>query len=276
MSNQVQQLTKVITGRVRLSFCNLFKARASQPGQDPKFSTTILLPKSDVATKQRIDAAIMAAIQQGITDKWNGVRPPVLGIPVYDGDGVRPSDGMPFGEECRGHWVFTASSKQQPEVVDVNLNPILNQTEVYSGIYARASVNFFPYSQAGKKGVGCDLNNVQKLEDGEPLSGRASATDDFGGGAAPAYPQRQPAYQQQPAYGPQGTPAGRQAYQPTYPPQPQFQQPAYAPMPTQQQTMMQPVQPQQQYQPQYPQTPQQQIDPITGRPVIGSVMGISG
>lgn len=232
--------TKVITGKGRLSFCNLFKARVAQPGQEPKFSTTFLLPKSDIATKQKIDAAINAAIQQGVAEKWNNARPPVLGIPVYDGDGVRPSDGMSFGDECKGHWVFTASSKTQPEIVDINLNSIMNQTEVYSGMYGRISINFFPYTNSGKKGIGCGLNNVQKLADGEPLSGRSSASDDFGGAPAgysqsPMQPQyNQPAYQQ--------------------PQQPVYGQPAYG-------------------QPVYPQQPAP-IDPVTGRPISGGVMGI--
>ena len=87
---------------------------------------------------------------------------------------------MPFGEECKGHWVFTASSKIQPEIVDLNINPILDPTEIYSGLYARVGVTFFAYNASGKKGIGCGLETVQKLQDGEPLSNRASASDDFG------------------------------------------------------------------------------------------------
>lgn len=244
--NQAVIPTKVVTGKVRLSYCHLTKAYSNQPNQDPKFSTTLLIPKSDIATKQRIDAAINAAIQQGVTDKWNGVRPPVLAIPIHDGDGTRPSDGMPFGEECKGHWVMTASSKTRPEVVDLGLQPVLNESEIYSGMYARVSINFFPYANNGKKGIGCGLNNVQKLEDGDPLGGRTSAANDFndlpfpapgGGYQAPAYQQpQQPAYQ---------APAYPQGYA-----QPQYQQPA----------------------PQYQQP--QQIDPITGKPMTGQVMGI--
>lgn len=237
----------VVTGKVRFSYVHLFKPYAHQPGAEAKYSTTILVPKSDVDTKRRIDAAINAAIQQGIAEKWNGVRPPVLAIPVYDGDGVRPSDGMPFSDECKGHWVFTASSKQPIEVVDVNINPIINQSEVYSGMYGRVSVRFFPYAQSGKKGIGCGLGPVQKLEDGEPLGGRISATAAFGDSsafsapaAAPVYPQAQPV--QQPQYH-QAPPA------PTYIHQPQPQA-----------------------QPGYQQQPQ--IDPITGKPLLGNVMGL--
>ncbi|MGI4199095.1 DUF2815 family protein, partial [Klebsiella pneumoniae] len=121
-----QNPTRVVTGEVRFSYVNLLKPRASQLGGEEKYSVTILVPKSDVATKQRIDAAIEAAKQVGKQKVWNGVIPPVVAIPVHDGDGVKPSDGMPFGQECKGHWVFTASTKvnQPPKIVDANLNPI--------------------------------------------------------------------------------------------------------------------------------------------------------
>jgi hypothetical protein len=170
----------VLTGKVRLSYVHLFTPYANHQGEEPKYSATILVPKTDIGTKQRIDAAINAAIQEGVSSKWNGVRPPVLAIPIYDGDGVRPSDGMPFGEECKGHFVFTASSKLAPEIVDLSMQRILNQAEIYSGIYARVSVRFFPYASNGKKGIGCGLGPVQKIQDGEPLGSRVSAATAFG------------------------------------------------------------------------------------------------
>lgn len=193
-------LTNVTTGKARLSYVHLFKPYAHTPGQEEKFSCTVLVPKSDVETKARIDAAIEAAKQKGISDKWNGTCPPIVPIPVYDGDGVRPSDGMAFGPECRGHWVFTASAKADypPEVVDVNMNPIINQSEIYSGIYARVNVNFYPYAFGGKKGIGCGLGPVQKLSDGEALGGSApTAAQAFGN----SHPVSQPAYQQNVQYG---------------------------------------------------------------------------
>jgi len=171
---------ETVTGQVRLSFVHLFKPYAYVPGQEEKYSITVLVPKTDAATKQRIDAAIEAAAKQGQMEKWGGQRPPVMPVPVYDGDGVRPSDGAPFGDECKGHWVFTASSKQPVEIVDTAGNPIINETEVYSGMYARVCVQFYPYNFNGKKGVGCGLGPVQKLMDGEPLAGRTSAADAFG------------------------------------------------------------------------------------------------
>jgi hypothetical protein len=175
-----QNVQDVLTGKVRLSYVHLFTPYANQQGAEPKYSTTILVPKTDIGVKQRIDAAINAAIQEGVSTKWNGVRPPVLAIPIYDGDGVRPSDGMPFGEECKGHFVFTASSKLAPEIVDLSMQRILKQTDIYSGIYARVSVRFFPYASNGKMGIGCGLGPVQKIQDGEPLGSRVSAATAFG------------------------------------------------------------------------------------------------
>ena len=157
----IGEATNVTTEKARLSYVHLFKPYAAMQGQEEKFSVTVLIPKTDVETMARINAAIEAAKQKGITEKWNGACPPIVPTPVYDGDGVRPSDGMPFGEECKGHWVFTASAKVDypPEVVDKMGNPIINQSEVYSGMYGRVNVNFFPYSFGGKKGIGCGLGN---------------------------------------------------------------------------------------------------------------------
>jgi len=233
-------MSKVITGKVRFSYVALLNPRNDLNGNS-KYSVTALLPKSDIQTKQAIDAAIAQAIEEGRNGKWNGVVPPVVPTPIHDGDGVR-LDGSPFGEECRGCWVFTASTnadptKPRPEIVGPDLQPIMSATEVYSGMYGRLSVNFAPYFSAGKKGIGCYLNNVQKLEDGEPLAGtKASASEDFGSGQA--------------AYG--------------QPAQPQYGQPA------------QPQYTQQPAQPQYTQQPAQpQIDPITGQPIVqGGVMGL--
>lgn len=198
--------TKVVTEKARLSFVHLFTPYAHQPGQEAKYSCTVLVPKTDTVTKAKIDAAIEAARQEGLAKTWGGAVPPNLPIPVYDGDGVRPN-GEPFGPECKGHWVFTAGSKQAPQVVDAGVNPILDQSEIYSGIYGRVSVNFFPYFAAGRKGIGCGLNNVQKLADGEPLGGRSTAAEDFGAPqAAPAAGTYAAAPMQQTAGASAGTP----------------------------------------------------------------------
>lgn len=173
--------TKCLTGRVRLSFCHLTEPYSNNGGE-PKYSVTMLIPKSDTATKADIDMAMKAAADNGVKGCWNGARPPVFkNALIYDGDGVRPS-GEKFGEECRGHWVITASSKTKPEVVHIsNIHSQLLPTDIYSGMYARVTVNFFPYNSNGSKGIGCGLGNVLKVDDGEPLGGRSSAASDFGG-----------------------------------------------------------------------------------------------
>ncbi len=190
---------KVLTGEVRLSYCNLTTPRAAQQGGEPKYNATLLIPKSDLATKADIDAAIQAAANGALTKVWNGARPPQLRVPIYDGDGVRPS-GVPFGDECKGHWVMTASTKNKPQVVGIdNINCELAPSDIYSGMYARVTIRFFGYSNSGNKGIGCGLGNVMKTRDGEALAGSASASVDFAGvGASPVTAPGAPAT---PAYG---------------------------------------------------------------------------
>ena len=159
-------------------------------GAEERYSCTILVPKTDTDTMGRIQAAIEEAKRKGTADKWGGVCPPLVPVPVYDGDGVRPSDGMAFGPECKGHWVFTANAKADypPEIVDKMGNPVINQSEIYSGIYGRVNVTFFPYAFGGKKGIGCGLGPVQKLRDGEPLGGSAPTAAQVFGAPQPQAP----------------------------------------------------------------------------------------
>ena len=164
--------TKVVTGRARLSYVNVFEPRASEPGKEPKYSVCILIPKSDTATLTKIKAAIDAAKQAG-APVWGGKVPAGLKSPLRDGDTERDSP------ECRGHFFINASSKQKPGVVDAALNPVIDASEVYSGCYGRVSINFFAYNQNGNRGIGAGLQNLQKLADGEALSGRSRAEDDF-------------------------------------------------------------------------------------------------
>lgn len=214
---------KVLTGEVRLSYCNLTTPRAAQQGGEPKYSVTLLIPKTDVATKADIDAAIQAAANEALSKVWNGARPPQLSVPIWDGDGVRKS-GVPFGDECKGHWVMTASTKNKPQVVGIdNINCELSPADIYSGMYARVTIRFFGYSNSGNKGIGCGLGNVMKTRDGEALAGSASASVDFAGvGAAPAAA---------PAYGVNPTAPAAPAYgvNPAAPAAPAYQPPAPGP-----------------------------------------------
>lgn len=175
MSKTVQS-TKVITGKVRFSYVNIFKSRAFQPGQDEKFSICLLIPKKDKKTVADIKAAMEAAVQQGIAEKWGGKKPASLKLPLRDGDDERADEA----EEYVGMYFINANSNQKPGIIDMYKNEILDPTEVYSGCWGRASINFFPFNSNGNKGVAVGLNNVQKLGDDEALGGtRASAESDF-------------------------------------------------------------------------------------------------
>lgn len=200
---------------VRFSYCNLFQPKApfNNPQGEPKYSVTVLVPKTNTTAKAVIDNAIAQAIDAGVSSKWNGVRPPQPAICVHDGDGPRPSDGSSFGEECKGCWVFTASTKQPPFVVDEYVQNIIDPTKVYSGMWGNVNVTFFAYNNAGKKGIGCGLNGVQRIRDGEALGGQITAQEAFKPvgtppAAAPAYapPAVDPITGQPVAYTPTGMP----------------------------------------------------------------------
>ena len=175
---------KVLTGECRLSYAHLSEPYAHEQGQEEKYSVTLLIPKSDAATKADIDNAIRAATEEGITRSWNGQRPAMPAIPIYDGDGTRPN-GEPFGAECKGCWVMTAGCKadKKPEVVHIsNIRSRLAPADIYSGMYARVTIRFYAYNRSGKRGIGCGLGNVLKTREGEPLSaGHSSAESDFAG-----------------------------------------------------------------------------------------------
>ena len=174
-----QPKTKVITTKVRFSYLNVFEARAVQEGQDKKYSVSLIIPKTDKELLKKIKAAITFAAEEGKTKKFGGKVPANLKTPLRDGDVDRPDD-----EAYAGCYFIAANNKTKPGLVDKNGHTYLNEDdakqEFYSGIYGRASINFFAFNTAGNKGIACGLNGLQKLSDGEPLSGRASAEQDFG------------------------------------------------------------------------------------------------
>jgi hypothetical protein len=174
--------TKVVTGKVRFSFVNVFEARTFGEGQTPKYSVMLLIPKTDVATIGRIKKAIDAAAQKGLATKFGGKLPAVLKTTLKDADKDTNQDGELFADiwpYAAGHYILNVSSKNQPQIVDAELNPIINPVEFYSGCYGRASINFFAFNNNGNKGISAGLNNLQKLEDGEPLGGFTTAEQDF-------------------------------------------------------------------------------------------------
>ena len=172
--NDITQ-TKVITGKGRLSYAYVWEPR-EQDGQEPRYSTSFLIPKSDKETLKKITDAIEAAKAKGAAKKWEGKTPANLKLPLRDGD----EEADEKGEAYRDHFFFNATSKDAPGIVDAHRNPILDKAEVYSGCYARLSINLYPYNTNGNRGVAVGLNHIQKIADGEPLGGaRGKAENEF-------------------------------------------------------------------------------------------------
>ena len=166
--------TKVVTGVVRLSYANVWEPKSINGGAE-KYSVSLIIPKADTKTLGAIQKAIDAAIDEG-RGKFGGKVPSkaTLKLPLRDGDVDRPDD-----EAYTNCYFINANSSSAPEIVDKSLNPVLNRSEVYSGVYARVSINFYAFNSNGNRGIACGLGNIQKVRDGEPLGGKTSAADDF-------------------------------------------------------------------------------------------------
>lgn len=166
--------TKVVTGVVRLSYANVWEPKSINGGAE-KYSVSLIIPKSDTKTLSAINEAVNAAIEEG-KGKFGGKIPnkAALKLPLRDGDIDRPDD-----EAYANSYFINANSNTPPQIVDRNVNPIIDRSEVYSGVYARVSINFYAFNSNGNKGIACGLGNIQKICDGEPLGGRTNAADDF-------------------------------------------------------------------------------------------------
>lgn len=170
--------TKVITGpETRWSYANVWDAKSINGGA-PKFSVSLIIPKSDTKTVEKIKAAIQAAYEEGQSKlKGNGKSVPALSViktPLRDGDMERPDDPA-----YAGCYFINANSSAVPGIVDADRQPILDRYEVYSGVYGRASISLYAFNSNGNRGIACGLNNLQKIKDGEPLGGKSRAEDDF-------------------------------------------------------------------------------------------------
>ena len=166
--------TKVVTGiNTRLSYANVWAPKSINGGKE-KYSVTFIIPKSDKKTVTAIERAVDAAIQEGI-GKFGGKKPnkATLKLPLRDGDVERDD------EAYQNSYFINANSITAPQIVDKHVQSILDQNEVYSGCYARVSINFYAFNTNGNRGVACGLGNIQKIRDGELLGGHASASDDF-------------------------------------------------------------------------------------------------
>jgi len=169
------QLTKVVTGKVRFSYLHVFEPQAIGDSAEKKYSTNLIIPKKDKVTLGKIKAAIDNAKEAGKA-KLGGKIPANLKTPLRDGDIEKPED-----ETYADSYFLAANAKTKPGLVDKDLQPIMDQDGLYSGCYGRASVTFYAFNTNGNKGIACGLNNLQKLEDGEPLGGRNTPESDFGG-----------------------------------------------------------------------------------------------
>ena len=172
MSNKVKNPMKVITGpNTRWSYCNVWQPKSINGGT-PKYSVSLIIPKSDTVTINKIKAAIEAAYKEGEAKlKGNGRSVPALSVlktPLRDGDAERPDD-----EAYANAYFVNANSATAPGIVDADRQPILDTSEVYSGVYGRASINFYAFNSNGNKGIACGLNNLQKIRYGEPLCGKS-------------------------------------------------------------------------------------------------------
>ena len=163
--------TKFITGKVRFSYANVFQP-AETPNGTLKYSVSILIPKSDKETVTRFQKAFEET-KAANANYFGGSVPKLLKGGLRDGDAEKEDPVY------AGHYFINASSNEKPGVVDADLNPVLDQSEFYSGCYGRASITLYPYDTSGSKGIAAGLNNVQKLEDGEKLGGATSAAADF-------------------------------------------------------------------------------------------------
>ena len=176
--SKVVNPTKVITGpNTRFSYVNAWEPKSINGGA-PKYSVSLIIPKTDAITVNKIKAAIQAAYEEGESKlKGNGKSVPdlsVLKTPLRDGDLERPDD-----EAYANSYFVNANSSTAPGIVDADRNPIMERSEIYSGVYGRASINFYAFNSNGNKGIACGLNNLQRLHDGEPLGGKSRAEDDF-------------------------------------------------------------------------------------------------
>jgi hypothetical protein len=177
MSNTVAKKPTLINiGPVRFSYAKVWKAEAVEEGGELKYSVSLLIPKKDTVLVKKVNAAIEAAKQEAKASKWGGKIPANLKMPLRDGDVERPED-----PNYEGMWFINATSHNKPQIVDLNLDPIINADEFYSGCYGRANVNFYGYNKKSN-GIAAGLNHLQKTKEGEPLSGTGSAADAFNDG----------------------------------------------------------------------------------------------
>lgn len=169
----MSQVNKVLTGKVRFSFVNVF-----QPDEKGSYSLLLLIPKTDKETVKKIKDSIEAfKTDPKAVNIWGSKFLASFKTPMRDGDTDRDTEKYP---EYKGHYFVNANTYNKPGVVDAQKNEIIDKSELYSGSYGRVTLTPAGYSVDGNKGIKFYLNNVQKMADGEPLGAATSrAVDDF-------------------------------------------------------------------------------------------------
>lgn len=168
---------KVMTPVFRVSFPQVFEPKAIQEGQKKKYSLVALFTM-DKITKNPADKklwdAMLAAAKFAATEKWPKEIPKNLQSPFRKGEEKEQFQG--YGA---GVIFLTLTTTTRPGLVDQNMTKIIAPEDFYAGCYARATINPYAWTFAGKNGVSFGLQNIQKVGDGEAFSGRTDAEDDF-------------------------------------------------------------------------------------------------
>lgn len=162
--------TKVVTDLVMFVNANLYAPISFAQGSTPKFTLTLVIPKSDSEMIRKITSAYEE------TKKFNSQ---FLGAHFDKTESSVLQDGdLKVNDKCfKDAYYINTSSREQPGVVDTDLNPIIQSEEVYDGCFGRASITFYPYKVGTKSGIAVGLNNVMKMKDGERVSSPSICSD---------------------------------------------------------------------------------------------------
>jgi len=180
--------TRIVVKDARMAYIHLLEPRAAAEGAEPKYSVTLIIPKTDEAGIATIKAAMKAAVAKKFGDK----PPKGLRNPLRDGDEKDGDSGEYMkGDEFRGNWYLSASSKKPVRAQAGKARLPATEDHLQSGNYGAAELNFYGYDAAGNRGVAAGLNGVWITRKGEPLGSGATdwgviEAEDFGSPAPKA------------------------------------------------------------------------------------------
>ena len=156
--------------------CRIAYLRCWKPSSEfgtEKYSLVAIIKKNDRKTIETIHETIDYVKSKSI-DKWGGRIPPNYKSPLHDGDIEKPDNPI-----FKNSYYINAKSKEPPQIVNQNGEPITDPHEFYSGCYGNISLIFYSYSVGGNKGIATWLGNIQKLKDGPRLNGYVTASEEF-------------------------------------------------------------------------------------------------